>query len=96
MAYVVYNLLFYFRPVGADSGEKFWLGATDVAQEGVYVWDDNGKQLTYYDWDTPSQPNNAWGNQDCVNYRFGYGWHDDECDRTRGAICHYNTSRYSR
>ena len=80
---------------GLNTGKQLWLGVTDVAQEGVYVWDENGKQLTYYDWDG-GQPNNLGGNQDYVNYRFGYGWHDAEYDRTHGAICQYNTSRYSR
>ena len=79
---------------GLATGEKLWLGVTDVAQEGVFVWDHNGKQLTYSDWDT-NQPNN-WGDQDYVDYKFGYGWQDDKSFRNYGAICEYKTSRYSR
>ena len=61
-----------------------WLGLTDAASEGNWMWDD-GRSLEYTHW-SPGEPNNV-GNEDCAemitdtsaSYR-GY-WNDLPCDR---------------
>ena len=70
--------------------EKIWMGASDRAREGVYVWEATGQQLTYSDWRV-SQPNNQNGGQDCLSYYFLRGWDDDECSRSvNWGMCEHN------
>ena len=70
-----------------------FLGLTDVAEEGKFVWD-NGEPLTAeqgtYVWDN-SQPD-AHGDEDCVEARHGEGWdpyglNDIGCWRRDYYIC---------
>ena len=44
-----------------SGGGKVWLGATDEATEGKWLWSD-GTQLTFTDW-LPTEPNNFGGKE---------------------------------
>lgn len=65
-----------------------WLAATDNGHESTFVSATTGKRLTYTNW-TPGEPNNANGNENCVqlvaNPDFLNGWNDNSCDHSFNA-----------
>ena len=80
----------YLKLVDDTGNKKYWLGLTDAAIEGQYVWPSTGSLAGYTNWNN-GEPNNANGNEDCVgmdaasNFR---RWNDDNCAATtRYALC---------
>jgi hypothetical protein len=73
----------------------WWLGYTDVASEGAWLWED-GSAVSYVNW-CPSEPNNGHGGEcvaeseeDCALLNWGAGgcWNDYPCSCGWGyAIC---------
>ena len=65
------------------SGNVYWIGLTDQAQEGSFVWAESHQELQYSNWG-PSDPNDlGQGEQNCVlksleadDWR---GWIDYKC-----------------
>lgn len=55
-----------------DPSTISWIGLTDEAQEGTFVWT-TGEPLQYTNW-APGEPNNAYGLEDyvCVNWHHIY------------------------
>ena len=51
-------------PIG-DNSHAYWIGLTDSAVEGHFVWQHSSKPLIWSNW-YPGEPNNAWGIEDCV------------------------------
>ena len=70
----------------ATDREGVWLGATDAAEEGTWVWV-NGEDWSYEHW-APGEPNDT-GNEDCLQlYRTGQRtWNDTRCDATLHFVC---------
>jgi len=77
--------------IGALSdGGGSWLGLSDTATEGSWVWVD-GSPLTYTNWNS-GEPNGATDSEDClefigpnhVNYLL---WNDAPCDLVRNTMC---------
>ncbi len=67
-----------------SSDQNIWLGASDAASEGQWVWQHSFSALSYAYW-YPGEPNDGGdGNEDCAYIRAGYGlqWFDTPCDRT--------------
>ena len=59
-----------------------WLGASDEAQEGHFVWIPSGRPLMFTDWGT-DEPNNLNGDEDCLMYLlYERKWNDFPCDHT--------------
>uniref|UniRef100_A0A8W8NXL2 C-type lectin domain-containing protein n=1 Tax=Magallana gigas TaxID=29159 RepID=A0A8W8NXL2_MAGGI len=58
-----------------------WLGGTDVAEEGKWVWQSTGTIFSYSAWYS-GQPNN-YQNQDCLclyrPYMYSLAWGDGSC-----------------
>ncbi|KAL9975855.1 hypothetical protein ACROYT_G013067, partial [Oculina patagonica] len=55
-----------------------WIGLRRDASGAFSRWD-NGEPLTYTQW-TSNEPNNLFGNEDCVEmYRYSGGWLDTAC-----------------
>ena len=67
--------------------QPVWLGATDQATEGRYVWED-GKPVTTTRWNV-GEPNNV-GDEDCLELLNGSNrglWNDLPCTATRPFVC---------
>ena len=60
----------------AAGGIKYWIGLTDSANEGTFVWQ-SGEALTYTNW-SAGEPNNLLG-EDCVEVYTNAKWNDLEC-----------------
>ena len=74
--------------LAAAQGKAIWLGLSDIASEGNFVWSD-GTTLDYENW-RKKEPNNK-GNrgEHCVEIskkRDG-AWNDKDCDQKRRIVC---------
>eukprot|EP00105_Crassostrea_gigas_P040599 XP_019924747.1 PREDICTED: perlucin-like protein [Crassostrea gigas] len=77
----------YIRTLAHNLTENVWLGGTDVAEEGKWVWQSTGTIFSYSAWYV-KQPNN-YQNQDCLClFRpFGINWNDISCADRYQYIC---------
>lgn len=74
---------------GGFSPGIFWLGGTDVQIEGEWVWTGNVQAMgSYTNW-APGEPNNANGNEHCLEMDMGgqYHWNDNNCENRFNFIC---------
>ena len=79
-----YNILHNFAR--NKGGFGFWLGATDSADEGTYVWQSDGQVLSYDKW-RPGETNRE--DEDCLRMNSYDGlWRYHACnDRLVCRIC---------
>ena len=69
-----------------DAGaESMVFGLTDEAVEGSFVWVD-GQSATYDAW-AEAQPDDAGGDEDCVQYYADATWNDIPCTNAYGFVC---------
>lgn len=66
----------------------FWLGGTDIQNEGDWIWTSSQTVVTFDDW-TVDAPNNRFGNEHCLAIRKlnGFQWNDDDCSSSFRFIC---------
>lgn len=64
--------------------EGAWIGLSDILNEGTFTWRDDSP-LLYTNWKTNGQPNNANGNQHCVQAR--PDWDDTVCGKVQPYVC---------
>ena len=68
----------------------YWIGLTDLAHEGVWMWQERRTEADIFNW-APRQPNNgnALAHEDCVVKRKTDGlWNDRPCDNdVPHALC---------
>jgi len=69
---------------------RYWIGASDLATEGSFVWAESHEAVDYANW-RPGEPNND-DNEDCVemgwNSDGAFGWNDKHCTSTEiHAFC---------
>jgi Ca2+-binding RTX toxin-like protein len=59
---------------GANDQAVYWIGFTDAAEEGNFVWF-SGDPVSYTNWES-GEPNNAGGEQNyaVINWHYGVGW----------------------
>ena len=75
------------------SSEGLWLGGTDSALEGTFVWTD-GTAWTYQNW-ASGQPDNHLGDEDCLHMRKaidGSKWNDFSCSKLSVDYVHHITT----
>ena len=73
---------------GANSTNARWLGGTDQAMEGTWVWT-TGEPFTYTNWNA-GEPNNSGGAENCLEYYYNINaWNDDSCSATRIHVCEW-------
>ncbi|XP_056622938.1 CD209 antigen-like protein E [Triplophysa dalaica] len=69
--------------------EDTWIGLSDTDKEGVMKWVDNSTPKVSF-W-ISGEPNNAHGNEDCVqivsSYPLKNSWNDQPCTEERRWIC---------
>ena len=66
----------------------FWIGASDMAVEGEFLWLPGTAELDYSNW-APTEPDN-YNNQDhcvAIDLHRNYQWADDICQEQRNFIC---------
>ena len=77
-----------YRP--KSSGDGWYIGATDKAVEGEFVWMDSKKPFThnFRDW-YPGEPGNYAHDQGCLVIwkSYGYQWGDISCEWRGNYIC---------
>eukprot|EP00964_Phaeocystis_antarctica_P044804 scaffold25763_cov63-Phaeocystis_antarctica.AAC.2 len=62
----------------AASGHYVWIGGTDAASEGTWVWSPSNTPLSYTNWNAGERNNQ--GGEDCVMALYGSGkWNDSPC-----------------
>ncbi|XP_062533501.1 C-type lectin 37Da-like [Armigeres subalbatus] len=65
----------------------FWIGGSDLAEEGVFIWVATGERVTYANW-KKDEPNNAGQNEDCIQLayipsaNYNWSWNDNPCAET--------------
>ena len=55
-----------------------WIGGTDAAVEGTFIWSATGKNFTYTNW-ANGEPNDTGNNEDCVDMSSSGLWNDIPC-----------------
>ncbi|XP_052425088.1 hepatic lectin-like [Carassius gibelio] len=66
--------------------EHFWIGLTDIEEEGRWKWVDGSNiNITSGFW-ARGEPNDYQGNEDCANTHSS-GWFDTKCDNSVKWIC---------
>jgi len=73
-------------------GGVYWIGLTDLAYEGRFIWQHSYKPLSggWANW-YPNEPNDA-GSEDCVlmfNNGTTWAWNDSACSGSRHALCQF-------
>ena len=84
-----------------DKSLAYWIGLTDSAVEGKFVWQHSSKPLSWSNWN-PGEPNND-GEEDCVMLQndlrnsggIKWKWDDYFCSHNVGAgdihaLCEYS------
>lgn len=66
------------------------LGGTDMAQEGIWLHDRTGNELSYLNWPTSGvEPTNSFGNEHCINMigdiNYNGFWQDLGCHAPSNA-----------
>jgi len=87
------------RAQGWSNAEyEFWIGATDIDDEGEWRWGTSGKKLRdgFQNWHE-KEPNNAHGSEDCahISIQFSldwdrlkeYRWNDRNCNAHKNVLC---------
>ena len=64
---------------------RHWIGLDDITQEGTFVWEHSGQNLSYSEAWKVGEPNDR-NNEDCVVQHRG-NWSDAECDQVYNYIC---------
>ncbi|XP_059147646.1 uncharacterized protein LOC131935277 [Physella acuta] len=74
--------------------DTVWYGLNELANEGTYVFDDDGSVLNrslYKDFFCPGEPNNAIPEENCAIFYTGYSpLSDYACNRPANYMCQYN------
>ena len=72
-----------------------WIGLTDSAVEGHYIWQHSSKSLSWSNW-IKGEPNNHGDNEHCILLDYGknWQWQDLSCGRSFfyvgiHALCEY-------
>ena len=63
--------------------DEFWLGLTDFKTEGRWVLMSSGQEANYTNWDTPSEPSDNSGEENCAHISMAkWQWNDRPCEDT--------------
>ena len=70
-------------------GNSVWIGGTDAASEGTWVWSPTNTPLSYTNWHSVNQPDNYLGGEDCLEFNFVSSgkWNDQSCADVLKYVC---------
>ena len=75
-----------------EGNNHYWIGLTDSATEGHFIWQHSSKPLSFSNWG-PANPNYHGGKEDCVELvpTSNGQWNDGDCGHTKNqnALCEY-------
>lgn len=71
--------------LGIARGRYMWIGLSDRAREGAWVWDDGSTQGRSL-W-ASGQPDNAGSAEDCAHIYDNYDLNDNRCSAQMEALC---------
>jgi hypothetical protein len=71
--------------VTAAAGNKVWIGGTDAASEGTWVWSPSSTPLSYTNWEF-GQPDDFLFGEDCLQLH-GSKWNDALCKKEKKYVC---------
>ncbi|XP_060566251.1 perlucin-like protein [Ruditapes philippinarum] len=79
------------RPIVDSMNRTYWIGLSDVQEEGVWMWMSSRTKLSttgFVSWNK-GEPNNGLGNENCVTIIHGTGgkWNDWHCIGETFYIC---------
>jgi len=72
--------------VTAAAGNTVWIGGTDAASEGAWVWSPSNTSLSYTNW-YPGEPNNIYSGEDCLVGNWNTRWNDERCTSKFKYVC---------
>nr|WCD23705.1 C-type lectin [Glycymeris yessoensis] len=69
-------------------GVNYWIGGTDLTDEGQWRWSHSGKCFSYTGWGHIA-PNDLNHNEDCLHltHHYNYKWNDVNCNHATFFIC---------
>ena len=70
----------------AAAGNSVWIGGTDAASEGAWVWSPSNTPVSYTNW-MAGEPNNYAGGEDCMQFYTDGKWNDDGCTKKKKYVC---------
>ncbi|XP_052073522.1 perlucin-like protein [Mytilus californianus] len=85
------NVITFLKTNAKRNKQTFWLGGTDLVQEGEWIWITSGERFAETDWHTRTirEPNNQDEIEHCLTISDGlnYEWNDDNCYDSYSYIC---------
>lgn len=70
-----------------DADDRYWIGATDIQIEGEWRRTVLGELIGYTNWYNNGKPDNAGGNENCMELLKGGYWNDNQCTKQTFYIC---------
>ncbi|XP_060579935.1 perlucin-like protein [Ruditapes philippinarum] len=68
-----------------------WLGATDIDEEGLFVWEEGSEVAKYFENWADGEPNNSRNKEHCVFIsRNSHTWNDSPCYLQRSSVCEFD------
>lgn len=79
--------------INGTSSEGLWVGASDLFQQGKFVWYNNDKDVDDNNWNDKGQPkDNSKKDQRCLKLINNGEWMSDSCELRSRFICQYDAS----
>jgi C-type mannose receptor len=80
-----------------DGYKNWWIGVDDKEKEGIFQWSKSKQNINFSNWRS-GQPNNLYGNEDCVDIyttssshsEYHGKWFDSDCNNIFRFICEFS------
>ena len=77
------------QQIRSEKGGNIWLGGSDIADEGVWIWNSNGEGINMDQFWMINQPDNFTVSEDCIEIT-GVGFNDSRCAKIVSFVCETN------
>jgi hypothetical protein len=83
--------LYVIVPITASRNLNSWLGATDIDDEGLFVWEDGSEVAKYFKNWADGEPSNSDGKEHCVFISANsLKWNDYLCNEAGSSVCEFD------